>query len=436
MQRALAKDPDARFATAHELVAALRAAAGTVAGAAVEPARAPRRISSTARSAVATLGVCVAGAVIGSSPRGSAARDRRSHPSRSKTGTVAIEVTSTPDGAIVQLAGKPQGTTPRTLHLAAERARRSRRREARLPAEPSHVRRRHAPTPSSRVNLGAVTRFEGVWKLPTGELRALERNGDRVAISKLKSVTGHRELYKFYPFVAADAGIAFAADDEVIDPRAPDDKSCHVAVHVEYRYDAARDVLELRRPKVTIDFVGGQCVPRSRGRDTAGARRGSMVHTTACRSMRPAGTPIKATKPTSTVKSSRRPRRCRRSRRRLRRRPRRPRRMPRRSCRSIRAARPTRSRRRTRRRAPIRRTPVSRSITSRPTTPRRSRSCRHRRRLRRPWSCPQQGKSTKQLDLGDDDLTPHTSADQRRDARSGRRSDRNPRLLRSRCRGC
>jgi tRNA A-37 threonylcarbamoyl transferase component Bud32 len=299
MQRALAKDPDARFATAHELVTALRAAAGTAAGAAVEPARAPRRILYGTLG-VATLGVCLAGAAIVHS------HEEQPHapavaPEPVEAGTIAIEVTSTPDGAIVQLAGKPQGPTPRTLHLAANA------HVDLVVAKPGYLpshRTFEAGTADTElaVNLGAVTRFEGVWKLPTGELRALERNGDRVAISKLKSVTGHRELYKFYPFVASDTGIAFAADDEVIDPRAPDDKSCHVAVHVEYRYDAARDVLELRRPKVTIDFVGGQCVPRSEDVTPQLLVRVDGAHDSVSIDA-PAGTP----KPAPPVKSSKPP---------------------------------------------------------------------------------------------------------------------------------
>ena len=259
MQRALAKDPDARFVTAAELVTALRAAVGTMAGGAVEPAHKPRRIVYGALG-VATLGVCVAGVVLATS---------KDHPKRPaiapepvEPDTVAIDVTSTPDGAIVQLAGTTLGPTPRTLHVA---------RDAHVDlivSKPGYLPSHRAYDAGSAdsqiaINLGAVTRFEGVWKLPSGELRAFERNGDRVAVSKLTSVRGKRELWKFYPFVAADTGIAFADADEVIDPRGPDEKSCHVPVLVEYRYDAARDVLELRRPKVTIDFVDGQCVTRS-----------------------------------------------------------------------------------------------------------------------------------------------------------------------------
>jgi len=306
LQRALAKDPDARFATAVELVTALRTAAGTVAGAAVEPARAPRRILYGTLG-IATLGVCLAGVA-------AVATSRKDHPhepavapaeAQPPAGTIAIDVTSTPDGAIVQLAGTTLGSTPRTLHVA------SNARVDLVVAKPGYLpshRTFDAGTADTQlaINLGAVTRFEGVWKLPTGELRAFERNGERVAVSKLATVTGRRELWKFYPFVAADAGIAFAADDEVIDPRAPDDKSCHVAVHVEYRYDAAHDTLELRRPKVTIDFVAGQCVPRSQDVTAQALVRVDGAHDTVSIDA-PAGTPNvvkRSTKPVPKIQKA------------------------------------------------------------------------------------------------------------------------------------
>ncbi|MEO8554977.1 MAG: PEGA domain-containing protein, partial [Kofleriaceae bacterium] len=262
MQRALAKDPDARHRTAHELVEALRSAAGTAAGrVSIEPEPRPRRALYGVLG-VGTLGVCIVG--------GALALTGKDHPppaiapaeSPPAADTIAIDISSTPDGATIALAGKPVGATPRTVRVA-------RGAHVELVASkpgylPSH-RAFDAGTADSQlaINLGAVSRFEGVWKLPNGELRAFERTDERVAISKLTSVHGRRELWKFYPFVPADHGVAFALDDEVIDPRAPDAPSCHVAVHVEYRYDAATDALELHRPTVKLDFVDGQCVPRS-----------------------------------------------------------------------------------------------------------------------------------------------------------------------------
>jgi hypothetical protein len=103
------------------------------------------------------------------------------------------------------------------------------------------------------VELLEVTRFAGTWRLPDGELRAFERIGDQVDVYKLDEVAGPRQFFKHYKLVAADRGIAFASDDEIVDPREPDNPRCHVAVHVEYHYQQADDTLELTRPKVSFD---------------------------------------------------------------------------------------------------------------------------------------------------------------------------------------
>ncbi len=264
--RALAKDPDARYPSAMAFVAALRGAAGTAVGkgaakGAVETRAtvAPRRWLYGALGA-GTLGLGIVGAVMvhGDHPAPALALETPPEP---VAGSIAVEVTSTPDHAVVAIGDHVVGTTPHTLHVA---------KNAQLELtvkKPGYLPSHRAFSSGSSdsqlaINLGAVSRFEGVWKLPTGELRAFERDGERVAISKLTEVDGHRTLFKSYPFVEAETGIAFATDDEVIDPRAPDEKSCHIQVHVEYRYDAATDQLVLRRPTVAIDFVGGQCVAR------------------------------------------------------------------------------------------------------------------------------------------------------------------------------
>ncbi|CAN5438726.1 hypothetical protein BH11MYX1_BH11MYX1_07410 [soil metagenome] len=261
LARGLAKDPDARYPSAHALVAALRAAAG--AAVETEPAVAPRRWLYGAIGA-GTLGLGLVGAMmVHADHPGEPAVAARPEPPEPAAGSIAVEVTSTPDRAVVAVGARVVGTTPHTLHVAKNA-------QVELTVKkpgylPSH-RTFSAGSSDSQlaINLGAVSRFEGVWKLPTGELRAFERDGERVAISKLVEVDGHRTLFKSYPFVEAETVglIAFATDDEVIDPRAPDEKSCHIQVHVEYRYDAASNELVLRRPTVAIDFVGGQCVAR------------------------------------------------------------------------------------------------------------------------------------------------------------------------------
>jgi predicted Ser/Thr protein kinase len=275
MQRALAKDPDARFSTAKQLVAALRT--GTSSGrAAIEPHdKSPRRWVFGAIG-VGTLGLAVTG-VLWTTDR--PANQAPAIAPVGNSGSIEIAVTSTPQNALVSINGRLIGPTPATLHVEPHE------HVELVVAKPGYL-------PSHRgfaagvanseiaINLGAVTRFEGVWKLPSGELRVFERNGERVAVSKVTEVHGRRELFKQYAFVAAESGIAFASDDEVIDPRAPDDKSCHIATHVEYRYNAATDVLELDRPNVKIDFVDGQCVPRSQTIEPVSLIRVDAAHDT------------------------------------------------------------------------------------------------------------------------------------------------------------
>src|SRR5207249_6622956 len=97
------------------------------------------------------------------------------------------------------------------------------------------------PATKLELELDSVIRFQGVWRLASGELRAFERHDERVDVSKLDEVSGPRHFYRHYSFAPADAGIAFGGDEEIVDPRAPDEPSCHVAVHVEYRYDQTLD---------------------------------------------------------------------------------------------------------------------------------------------------------------------------------------------------
>ncbi len=113
------------------------------------------------------------------------------------------------------------------------------------------------------MRLAAVTRFEGVWRLPDGELRALQRRDDSVEISKLDDVDGPRRFFRRYAFVETAHGTAFASDDDVVDPHAPDDPTCHQPVHVVYRYDAQADALELDQPVVDMSFIDGHCVAKS-----------------------------------------------------------------------------------------------------------------------------------------------------------------------------
>ena len=276
LQRALAKDPAARFATAREMIEALRGALGT----AVQPARkrgahAAKRPWLPAAAGAGVLGVGIVAAIA-----------MRPHddkpaiapePAQPVRDDVAIHVTSIPDVAQVVVDGKLAGTTPvdvRVLRATAAQI---------VVRKPGYVDAHRTLTAASGpeiVQLSPVARFEGVWRQPSGELRAFARVGERVDVSKLDTVAGPRRFYRHYAFELADHGIAFASDEEVVDQRAPDDASCHVPVHVRYTYDPERDVLELARDNVTIDLVDSHCVVRTRESETLPMVRVDDAHET------------------------------------------------------------------------------------------------------------------------------------------------------------
>ena len=109
-----------------------------------------------------------------------------------------------------------------------------------------------------------VNGFEGVWALPNGELRAFTRtDDDRVAVSKLVTVTGAREFFRHYTFVPIDRGASFKATEVVKDPDAPNEPTCHIPQDLVYTFDPGAQTLVLRREEVIHDLVGGKCVKKS-----------------------------------------------------------------------------------------------------------------------------------------------------------------------------
>jgi tRNA A-37 threonylcarbamoyl transferase component Bud32 len=267
LSRALAKDPDARWPSGRALVDALADVAASGPRIARSPsgarAIASKRAWVAPALALGVLGLATLIAIITTRHRDApqlqgAARETP------PPNTVAIPVTTSPDGALVSIDDKLVGASPVTLHVAKQAA------FSLHVAKPGYLDQTlhedagagDADSPIA-VRLAAVTRFEGVWRLPDGELRALERRGDTVEISKLDDVDGPRRFFRRYAFVETAHGTAFANDDEVVDPHAPDDPTCHQPVHVVYRYDAQTDALELDQPVVDIGFVGGHCVAKA-----------------------------------------------------------------------------------------------------------------------------------------------------------------------------
>jgi serine/threonine-protein kinase len=232
LRRALAKDPEQRFPTARAFVDALSAR--------------PRRrqwVAPAAGAGVLAVGV-VAVLAVGGGEKQPAAVSAPKEP--------MVHVTSVPDGAQVSQDGRVIGTTPLEVRAGA----------ALVIVKPGYLAERRTAAADVGVTLQQVSEFQGVWRLESGELRAFERSGDHVDVFKLAEVEGERTFYKHYPFVPAQEGVAFAADDVVIDERASD-PACQVPVHLEYRYDPHDNSLALSRPEVTIDIVDGHCVQRS-----------------------------------------------------------------------------------------------------------------------------------------------------------------------------
>jgi hypothetical protein len=171
-----------------------------------------------------------------------------------------VTIQSAPPGAELRLDGRVVGTTPATVELTAGAPRAL---ELRKPGFASVQAELAAGAAPPVFQLAELRGFEGVWMVPGVGLRAFERSGEQVAISKLDAVDGPRTFFRRLAFEPAERGVTFATSEDIVDGRAPAEPSCHVPARVEYHYDPASDTLALRRERVAIDFVAGRCVRRS-----------------------------------------------------------------------------------------------------------------------------------------------------------------------------
>jgi hypothetical protein len=251
---AMAKDPDERYPSGKALVADLRAALGRgrVQG---TGARAPRRTSALVLAlgaATAVAGTVTAVIVLrGGRDRGGAP------PAPSPAVGQALDVSTTPPGARVRIAGVDRGATPMSVEIDGD------------PAEVMVTLAKPGYAPVTRaaggqrlhVALTPVVQFEGVWSLPDGALRAFQRDGERVAMYTLEAVGASRRLERHFEFVAADLGlVTFVASEDHVDPRAPDEPSCHHPLRAEYSYDLHADALRRRMERIQLDLTDGHCV--------------------------------------------------------------------------------------------------------------------------------------------------------------------------------
>ena len=248
LQRALAKDPTARFPSAKALVDELRAAAG---GKRIARAPAGRRALVPAAIGAGVLGVSILGVV---AVRGTTTGDAAAATSR-------VAIASQPAGATVVLDGEIVGATPRTLDVARDR---THVLELRKPGYlPIRTQLDPAGGPLA-LALAPVSGFAGVWQLPDGRIRRFARTGERVDVYARDAVTGSDGASHTYEFGSAERGVAFTGTETVPDERSSD-PSCRIAHGVEYRYEPGpQETLTVALERVGVAMTDGHCVVTTR----------------------------------------------------------------------------------------------------------------------------------------------------------------------------
>ncbi len=247
LQRALAKDPDARFASGEALVTALREVAGGK-----RFARAQRRSFAPAAIGAGVLGMSILGvlAVRGGGDGAAAA------------GTTKLALTTVPAGADLVVDGEAVGQTPRTLDLAADRKHAIEvRKPGYLPV--AIAREIGAAGGPIELPLAAVSGFDGIWQLPGGKLRRFQRTGDRVDVYEREAFDGSDGAAHTYAFGPAASGVNFTSTEIIPDERSPD-PSCRISHRVEYHYEVApAETLTVALERVGVAFDGAHCVVAS-----------------------------------------------------------------------------------------------------------------------------------------------------------------------------
>jgi serine/threonine protein kinase len=255
LSRAMAKDPDRRFSTAGELVAALRdAASGKRAGGR------GKKLWLPAAAGVAVLAVTLGGVVL--------MRDDDSAPTTKPdvaakiteaerepaAGFVMIKIDTRPAGAKVMRtddgpARLLQGT-PAKLELRAGKP------IAIAIRKPGYltVKRELNPTANDAIalELQPLTGFDGVWVMPDGKLRELARNGEHVDVYKRESLTGARELWRKFEFAetTTDDEVTFTTRAEMTAEGGTADPSCRLTHKVAYHYNPASGTLDVQAERI------------------------------------------------------------------------------------------------------------------------------------------------------------------------------------------
>ena len=264
--RALAKRPEDRPAGALELLAMVETALG-VTGAGRGAASATVAGTASPRPRAGHTRLLLAGGAVGAGALALAltlALGHRRDPPRRAPEVVGsgatVTITSTPSGADLVRDGALIGHTPGNLRAPAGA---QVTLELRKPGY--HAARRAvvvAPELTIDVPLTPLEEYEGVWRIPSHELRRFEFAGDYIEGYALATVDDPEPYFlRRFEYQAQEGELlTFAASEPHVEDAAPDEPSCRFPLATEYRFDAAHDTLEQRRQRVSYELRGGRCV--------------------------------------------------------------------------------------------------------------------------------------------------------------------------------
>ena len=260
LARAMAKNPEERFASGRDMVEALRQASQ---GKKVIATK--RSLTVPAIAGVSVLGLAIVGALVLRTKDDEP--DARERPSASITpGTssrIELDIVTRPDQATVSRDGVQLGQTPfkKEVDAGGNAVLTIRKPGYRTITETVAFDR---PVVLSK-DLQPILGFEGVWAMPDGKLRGFWRNQTgKVDVYRLESVTSsERELWRTCELVLGPAGkdlVVFSTTAELTDERAhPGDAGCSNPHGIEYTFDPEAQTLSVRVEKIETTRKHGHC---------------------------------------------------------------------------------------------------------------------------------------------------------------------------------